>query len=75
MLRIIYDNHGQEETLNYHLGDPTNLLYYAEVATAVQADGEELQTVIRNFDNLPWRRWASIATWFGDTAKFILANF
>ena len=40
----------------------------------VQADGDELAYIKRNFENLPMRVNKPEVTWYGDDARFIVGN-
>ncbi len=40
----------------------------------VQADGDELEKIRRNFSNIPMSS-ARVVRWHGDIARFIVSNF
>jgi hypothetical protein len=40
----------------------------------VQADGDELDFILRNFANLPYAYDKLVKTWYGDMAKLIYFN-
>lgn len=40
----------------------------------VQADGNELEYINKNFDNIPFHNSKETQRWFGDMARFIAGN-
>jgi len=71
MLYITYA-HGTQNT--WHVGEPTNhLIFSAEKVIQVQASDDELATIRYHFPNLPITM-GRVIKWFGDNAKFIVAN-
>jgi hypothetical protein len=42
--------------------------------TMIQADGDELDLILRFFKNLPWRENRRVLRWPGDLARFIAFN-
>ena len=53
------------EVVSRHFGDGASLI--------VQADGDELEKIRKNFTSLPMTN-ARVVRWHGDFAKFIVAN-
>jgi len=68
-----YEN-GMSENFEYvwHVGEPLPDLNVQGVLV-VQADGDELEFIYREFANIPHGR-GSVVMWFGDMAKFIAGN-
>ena len=63
--------------ITWRIGDALPILFAMaqENITSISADGEELDHIKINFDNLPMPAFRRIVFWYGDTAKFIVANF
>jgi len=65
-------------SIGWHLGEDNNLLRDTNFpilhVLSVQADGDELAAIVREVQGIPWKT-ASVQKWFGDDAKFIVANF
>lgn len=76
MLFISYSksyNPSNNETRKWHLGEPTEDLTKNGMVTAIQADGDELEYIRGHFSNVPMAN-ASVVTWTGEMAMFIVAN-
>ncbi len=58
------------DTTAYHLKEPE---FIANVVS-VFADGHELEHIENSFANVPFRRVKRVVSWYGDMAKFIVAN-
>ena len=60
-------------TKTWHVGKkmPDDYIHLIEF---VQAHGDELQEIYRQFAHLPQARLAKVVRWYGDHAKFIVAN-
>jgi hypothetical protein len=64
----------------WHVGEPPPWLkedWFWRLRTHVvdiQADGDELQAVYRQFRNLPEAPYNRVVTWTGDFARFIALN-
>lgn len=71
MLYIVKD-FGSE--IHWHRGEslPSDLNIHQVVE--VQADGEELEMILLRQENLPVPNRGRVMRWFGDHAKFIVAN-
>lgn len=58
----------------WHIGEPRpsglNLLQVQEI----QADGDELDHIKRNFDNLPIANHVRVVRWYSEHARFILSH-
>ena len=80
MLYIVKDHDSDSQWHEYfineiwHVGDmePRAAEFISEV-TQVQADGDELDFIRKQFKNLPDTNRA-VVCWFGDHAKFIVAH-
>lgn len=59
--------------VQWHVGEPIPEVDILRVV-AVNADGDELQYIISRFPNLPYCNHRGLVQWFGDHAKFIVAN-
>lgn len=65
-----------QETVPFHVGQfMTHVVYDADSVLEVQADGDELAHILHTMDNLPYSKTQSVQTWYGDHAKFIVANW
>lgn len=67
-----------ETVITLHLGDTQNLAILKEQinhVNSVQADGDELDHIFRNYEGLPHHYSRQVQAWFGDSAKFIIANW
>ena len=60
----------------WHVGMPFPLPFGTDIqgVVEVQADCDELNFVCEHFRDLPIRITRSTMRWFGDDAKFIVAN-
>jgi hypothetical protein len=70
MLYIVYKS-GEEQS--WHMPFDLTLKMSARAVEEVQADGDELEYIRNNFTNLPTAT-GRVARWFGETARFIIAN-
>lgn len=66
---------GTVETSNekyWHIGE-RNPVEYQEIrqVVEVQADGDELEYILKHFKGIPTVDNCSVVRWFGDDAKFI----
>ena len=59
----------------WHVGEeaPKFAVSYINDISWVQANGDELAAIMDQFGNLP-RSSNRVVTWYGDHAKFIVAN-
>ncbi len=73
MLYIGFEG-SDEGSLEWHIGEPIAIDLDFENVQFVQADGEELEYIRRNFSNLPMATNKHAPRWFGDLAKLIVAN-
>ena len=48
--------------------------YNINRTVAIQADGDELENIMRRFANIPRVTPNRVVTWYGDTAKFIVKH-
>jgi hypothetical protein len=66
---------GREE-YTWHVGEYNIKLTSSDLSrvSCVQADGDELDYILRNFKNIPVSTNVTVVRWFGDVAKFIAAN-
>lgn len=57
----------------WHLGEsvPNNS---PDMVREIQADGDELAYIKRNFTNIPYHNYRPVITWYGEMAQFIFAN-
>lgn len=55
---------------SWHVGNPAIYVSSHQDVESVQADGHELQKILRMCKNIPTTD-ASVMVWFGDHAKFI----
>lgn len=58
-----------------YCGDERPLAKIVEQCDCVTADGDELASIHENYDNVPWSKGCRVMTWYGDMAKFIIANW
>ena len=75
MMYIIFRNDQEKE---FHVGDKIPRLFTKDLISLVeevQADGDELQYILESFNNLPKAGFRRVQRWFGDNAKFIVANW
>jgi hypothetical protein len=56
----------------WHVGEPTPNV--KEDIVAVQADGDELDRITKDFDNIPCPKHKRVVRWFGEMATFIARN-
>ena len=73
----LYISYKDGREVSLHVGDGGRDCPEVYDVESVFADGHELDYIERRFENLPrlaagFRRYA---TWFGDHAKFIVANW
>lgn len=59
---------------HWHVGQTVPLIPAGYDVASIQADGDELEFLLDNFTNLPMAKNASIVSWFGDMAKFVIHN-
>lgn len=72
---------GAEWVCEYHVGKCLRN-EFVEVLKAfhdctvmeVQADGNELEAIKRQLENIPFAKGKRVVRWFGDDARFIIAN-
>jgi hypothetical protein len=57
----------------WHVGSPTPWTVTKTTDCWVQADGDELVAIVRQFGNIPMHS-GRVVTWRGETARFILEN-
>jgi len=64
-------------TMTWHMSDSVPMLFAMarENITSISAKGEELEYIRNHFDNLPIPNHRDVVFWYGETAKFIVANF
>lgn len=82
MLHVIYRPTGGQsddppKCAHFEVGESTKDLN-PETVTSVLAEGRELHEIIMNFEGLPRRfkgKNPGEQSWFGDHAKFIVANW
>jgi len=61
--------------LTWHTGEPFPVRGRdVRLVVEIQADGEELDTIIRQITGIPQTVFKSSRRWFGDDARFIAAN-
>lgn len=58
---------------SWHVGDRAPNLS-PDVVMEIQADGDELEYIKRNFTNVPFHNSRRVMYWFGEMAQFIFAN-
>jgi len=62
-------------TATFHVNeDTTGLRQTAALVIGVQADCDELEFIRDHFNNLPIPNNKRVVSWYGDLAKFIVAN-
>jgi len=74
MLVIKYKN---GDTGWRHVGPHMKHAFNSDIAANVvyvQADGDELDCIVRQVENLPYNKTKRIQTWFGDMAQFLLCS-
>ena len=72
MLYIKFNNGSDRE---WYVGrGPKEIKKYSLEVSSVQADGDELEHIKDKFKNIPLSIVERVVTWFGDNAKFIVAN-
>ncbi len=71
MALYIVNTSGKDEI--WHVGTPNLILTEIINVSFIQVDGHELDHIRQQFTNLPMTTKRS-ARWFGDLAKFIVAN-
>ena len=59
---------------HWHIGQVVPLIPEGYVVVQVQAEGDELDYVLDNFNNLPTAKHSPYQNWFGDMAQFIIWN-
>jgi hypothetical protein len=65
---------GVPQTIDWHVGESNPVKYFElEDVVVVQADGHELE-LIASWSGVPIPKDRRVVRWFGDTAKFIVAN-
>jgi len=69
MALYIILNSGKE--VQWHVGETLRVMNTENLVTEIQADGDELEYLKQNFENLPYSRLARAQNWYGDMAKFI----
>lgn len=68
MIKVFYTY--TNETTIWNLGEERP---YVNTVKSITADGIEL-TAIKNLQGIPMKFFQDEVTWFGDDAKFIVAN-
>ena len=59
----------------WHVGQRVpHFAFIGEEIEVIQADGDELDHIIRNFSNLPFAKNVRVHRWHGDLAKLIYYN-
>lgn len=59
----------------WHVGERLDLAYEAvNNIVEIQADSTELDMIMSKFSNLPTVKYKQVVRYFGDTARFIVAN-
>jgi len=58
----------------WHVGEKVDLEPESFQFASVQADCDELLYIIAKFKNIPFHTDKPVQKWYGDLAKFILAN-
>ena len=72
MLYIKFNNGSDRE---WHVGRGNKeIKKYSVEVSSIQADGDELEHIEDKFNNIPTVKSERVVTWFGDDAKFIVAN-
>jgi hypothetical protein len=72
---MLYIAEGTQEganSISWHVGEPLPEIDVSRVLV-VQADGDELEFIYREFANIPHGR-GGVVMWYGDMAKFIAGN-
>ena len=66
----------REQVYEYHLKkDPKPPLEFSpDTFVTIVIDGEELEYVLRSFENLPYHKFREEMLYCGDMEKFILLN-
>jgi hypothetical protein len=64
---------GTELSKEWHIGEP-GPMKSTDIITSIQADGDELSLIIREFQSIPVRFRKPVVRWFGENAKFIAFN-
>lgn len=77
LARRIGDGGYSEEVHELHVGEKEKFNAVREqmpFIVSVQASNDELSHIFNTF-TMNWRKDARVITWFGDEAKFIIANW
>ena len=69
MLYVIFNKGGEIFEKKWHVGENFPP-FECDTVTEVQADGEELEWVKENIQNIPMAK-NRVLCWYGDHAKFI----
>lgn len=70
MLTVLLRKDDRTKMLVMHVGE--TFQYQPSDVFEVQADGDELTEIVGQTTNIPIG--GSVTTWYGDTARFIMAN-
>ena len=74
---VLKVNGGHKTTVNWHIGEPRprHLSIAAEErCILLQANGDELEHILSNFQNIPSTTMHDVVVWTGDMADFIYNN-
>ena len=59
---------------HWHIGQSVPLIPEGYVVIQVQVEGDELDYILDNFNNIPTAKHSPYQNWFGDMAQFIIWN-
>jgi len=74
---VAYIEYAAGPVRTWYIGQKTELLqedHEINRTLAIQADGNELEYILRKFTNIPMVVDKRVMTWYGDTAKFIVKH-
>lgn len=71
MLYLVLDT-GSE--IGWNIGGDNTVLLFASKVIEIRANGNELGLIYERFSNIPMPINCRIVNWYGDIAKFIIAN-
>ena len=61
--------------IEFHIGETPRRRCFIEDIVSVRLDGDELDYIPRNFNNIPYNLKLKVQVWRGDMAKFIIENW
>lgn len=68
MISVKYDYDCEISARDCWVGD---VIPHKKNIVSIQADGDELNEILGQIENIPYSKISPVQTWYGDTAKFI----